>query len=351
MANLAFVSYCGLCFCKITPSKGGLVLSCGDFICSVCIPSNATIPDQKCPVCNKNKVNSLRLNTDMPEDVLEKMNDVTSELESLQETMTFQIKHYKRILSILSVVVHEKDRIINDLNRQIINLRESDSLVLGYRSDQESRTKGDISTSEKNLTKSDTTEESGYHNTAYNLANREYNRDKSIRSNQRPSTAQSQSSSSSLLKLNQFEPKSDHLDTFGMKRPYSAFENQSQFPNSDQGKHPTQSAHFSRARNISIPPGSSAVPLHSHVAEGGLTTTPSSAKNFSLSRPSSATRPLTSNPTPSRIRSPHLPVVRSPLLSQTSGFIHRPTSSGSVDSNSSMIGYNNQRRLNPSQQN
>ena len=83
---------------------------------------------------------------------------------------------------------------------------------------------GDISTSEKNLTKSDTTEESGYHNTAYDLANREYNRDKSIRSNQRPSTAQSQSSSSSLLKLNQFEPKSDHLDTFGMKRPYSAFE-------------------------------------------------------------------------------------------------------------------------------
>jgi len=53
----------------------------------------------------------------MPEDVLEKMNDVTSELESLQETMAFQIKHYKRILSILSVVVYEKDRIINDLNR------------------------------------------------------------------------------------------------------------------------------------------------------------------------------------------------------------------------------------------
>jgi hypothetical protein len=83
---------------------------------------------------------------------------------------------------------------------------------------------GDISTSEKNLSKSDATEGSGYHNTAYNLSNREYNRDNSVRSNQRPSTAQSQSSSSSLLKLNQFEPKSDHLDTFGMKRPYSAFE-------------------------------------------------------------------------------------------------------------------------------
>ena len=117
MASLAFVSYCGLCFCKISPSKGGLVLSCGDFICSACIQTNETTCDLKCPVCNKNKVNSLRLNADMPEDVLEKMNDVTSELESLQETMAFQIKHYKRILSILSVVVYEKDRIINDLNR------------------------------------------------------------------------------------------------------------------------------------------------------------------------------------------------------------------------------------------
>ena len=75
--------------------------------------------------------------------------------------------------------------------------------------------------SEKNLSKS--AEESGYNNAA-NFANRENNRDNSnsLRSNQRPSTAQSQiSSSSSLAQLNK---KSDHIDTFGMKRPYSAFE-------------------------------------------------------------------------------------------------------------------------------
>ena len=117
MSNLNFVSYCGLCYTKILPSKGGVVLSCGDFVCSICVPSNVSLNEQKCPICHKNNVNSLRLNADMPEDVLDKMSDLNSEFESLHESLTFQIKHYKRVLANLSNVIQERDKVINDLNR------------------------------------------------------------------------------------------------------------------------------------------------------------------------------------------------------------------------------------------
>jgi len=115
MANISFTSYCGLCYCRIAPSKGGWVYSCGDFLCSLCVPDGNR--DQNCAVCGKTNVNSLRLNADMPEDVLDKMNDLSNEFETLQEALSFQIRHYKRVLSSLSLVLQDRDKNINDLNR------------------------------------------------------------------------------------------------------------------------------------------------------------------------------------------------------------------------------------------
>lgn len=125
MANVSFTSYCGLCYCRIAPSKGGWVFSCGDFLCSLCVPDGNK--EHNCLVCGKNNVNSLRLNADMPEDVLDKMNDLSSEFESLQEALTFQIRHYKRVLSSLSLVLQDRDKKINDLNRHV-----NDNTVFDY---------------------------------------------------------------------------------------------------------------------------------------------------------------------------------------------------------------------------
>lgn len=117
MSALSFTSYCGVCFSRILPSKGGVVLSCGDFICSVCISTDSEYSENCCSACGRKNVKSLKLNAEMPEDVLEKMNDMSNEFEILQDSFTFQVKHYKRVLASSSSAMQQKDKEINMLKR------------------------------------------------------------------------------------------------------------------------------------------------------------------------------------------------------------------------------------------
>ena len=90
-----FLLLCGNCY-NVLPRETGSVLSCGDFLCSLC---SVKYPAD-CPLCNKN-IAKLDLNkpaSEIPEEVYAKVEDSTSLMEKLHGAIDFQLKNYKRII-------------------------------------------------------------------------------------------------------------------------------------------------------------------------------------------------------------------------------------------------------------
>lgn len=93
MSALSFQALCCCCFRDVIPSNGGIVLSCGDFLCVSCASSRDL---RQCPACNKIGVRSAKLlDENLPKEVVQNMSDLTSQLEVLHSTLLFQVKHYK----------------------------------------------------------------------------------------------------------------------------------------------------------------------------------------------------------------------------------------------------------------
>jgi hypothetical protein len=89
----SFSPFCCQCFGEIYPNTGGLVLSCGDFLCGSC--EKSFHPQASCPGCNKRGVRSLRLQDNLPAQVVQNMSDISKQLEVVHSTLIFQIKHYR----------------------------------------------------------------------------------------------------------------------------------------------------------------------------------------------------------------------------------------------------------------
>lgn len=93
MSALKFNIFCGNCFATIAPGSG-IVLSCGDFLCSSC----SHLDQNTCPVCNTNGVRTAGL-SNPPAEVSKNMTDTANHLESIFTTLKFQLNHYKDTLS------------------------------------------------------------------------------------------------------------------------------------------------------------------------------------------------------------------------------------------------------------
>jgi hypothetical protein len=89
MTELAFEPFCGSCL-KLIPSRSGIVLSCGDFLCDQC----SHIASKGCPSCNSQDVNMVPLENPPPE-VSSMLNNPAGDLQSVFDTLKFQIRHYK----------------------------------------------------------------------------------------------------------------------------------------------------------------------------------------------------------------------------------------------------------------
>lgn len=89
----SFVYVCGSCFVNIREGQG-VVLNCGDFLCTRC-----SSQFHSCPLCNKENVAKLPLNSpDKPIDVAIRMSSATSLMENLHSAIEFQSKSYTRII-------------------------------------------------------------------------------------------------------------------------------------------------------------------------------------------------------------------------------------------------------------
>jgi hypothetical protein len=98
--SVRFLTYCGKCFNSVQHERGGLVLSCGDFICANCsLELHSMSGPTTCPACDKKNVKSLLLESaDLPKDVINNMTDLSIHLENLRSITLFQMKHYSRLI-------------------------------------------------------------------------------------------------------------------------------------------------------------------------------------------------------------------------------------------------------------
>jgi hypothetical protein len=93
MSALKFNTFCGNCFATIAPGSG-IVLSCGDFLCSNC----SNLEQNTCPVCNTNGVKTAGLRNP-PAEVSRNMTDTADHLQTVFNTLKFQLSHYKDTLA------------------------------------------------------------------------------------------------------------------------------------------------------------------------------------------------------------------------------------------------------------
>ena len=105
---MEFTRRCGVCFNEFKNS--GYVLCCGDFLCHSCFKINPN--PSNCLLCKKNASERIDLSNvnQIPEEVLVRLEDSTDIMEKLYETMEFQVKNYKRLISGLIENVDSKNR-------------------------------------------------------------------------------------------------------------------------------------------------------------------------------------------------------------------------------------------------
>ena len=109
MDTLDFMISCGQCLKEID-RQNGVVLSCGDFVCSQC-----SFLITKCPMCGKERFKKIKLadSESMPDEVLKNTSNVSLELESVFHIFSFQIKYYKRMILHLRQRNDELETVIN----------------------------------------------------------------------------------------------------------------------------------------------------------------------------------------------------------------------------------------------
>ncbi len=98
MSSIQFQPFCCKCFRRLEQRDGALVFSCGDYLCHICC-SDSTF--QSCPGCGKQNIKSLPLGNNLPEEVERNMSDIANTLQSLHQTLAFQIKYYKQTLALM----------------------------------------------------------------------------------------------------------------------------------------------------------------------------------------------------------------------------------------------------------
>lgn len=91
----SFFPLCSNCFQDINIQIGGLVLSCGDFICLNC--RNILNSDgAKCPGCLKTHCKVVMLSDrQLPQQVKDNLISLNSQVKVLQDAISFQLKHYR----------------------------------------------------------------------------------------------------------------------------------------------------------------------------------------------------------------------------------------------------------------
>lgn len=73
-------------------------MSCGDFLCHRC---EQTIDYRRqCPGCSQTSIRFLSLlnESELPDQVLQNMSDISKVIDSVKNVIQFQIKHYKSSL-------------------------------------------------------------------------------------------------------------------------------------------------------------------------------------------------------------------------------------------------------------
>eukprot|EP01038_Epipyxis_sp_PR26KG_P015137 gene15137-20378_t len=122
MSQLSFLVLCGKCFTSINHSTGlttanseGVVLSCGDFLCSRCANDSNLLHNEqfqtKCPTCGKLGVMcvSLQDQGQLPEEVKTNMENTSENIEGIHNVLSFQIKYYKRTIKQLLSIIQTKN--------------------------------------------------------------------------------------------------------------------------------------------------------------------------------------------------------------------------------------------------
>lgn len=109
--ELSFEYRCMNCL-KVIISENGVVLSCGDFFCSLC---SKNIKNNLCPICGLNDIKTMSL-LNTSEDVTNMFINPSQQLQRFYDSLKFQINHYKVLLlracKILNVVENERQQLI-----------------------------------------------------------------------------------------------------------------------------------------------------------------------------------------------------------------------------------------------
>ena len=111
MSALRFNSYCCQCFQSLLP-KSGIVLSCGDFICSSC--SDHTLQNGLCPACHE-AIQSAPLDNP-PDEILKTIEDPSDSIEATYNQLKFQLTHYKTMLGRASNIIQQQRRQLDKLD-------------------------------------------------------------------------------------------------------------------------------------------------------------------------------------------------------------------------------------------
>ena len=103
MSTLAFHPFCCACEGEVIPSQGGLVMSCGDFLCHRC--ERTSDYHRQCPGCLQTSIRVLNLQneSELPDQVIQNMSDISKVIDSVKNVVQFQIKHYKNCLKRKSI--------------------------------------------------------------------------------------------------------------------------------------------------------------------------------------------------------------------------------------------------------
>ena len=103
----SFQAFCCICNNAISIQEGGMVFSCGEYICIQC--SNLYQGNfLECPSCRKKGVKVLCLNSTLPNEISKKMSDCANSLNDIQEQLVFQIKYYKNFIKKLVSASNEQ---------------------------------------------------------------------------------------------------------------------------------------------------------------------------------------------------------------------------------------------------
>jgi len=119
MSDLEFFSNCSQCYAKIMPTTGA-ILSCGDFLCNQC---NLSF-NGECNNCGGKKVQKLTLNDkNLPFEVSQNLVDPSKLMDDMFETLTFQIKHYRKIIDTITTLKDQYEKEAKTWKQQATSLR------------------------------------------------------------------------------------------------------------------------------------------------------------------------------------------------------------------------------------